>query len=211
MAAVLEPNSESAARAARLLESGGVVVFPTETVYGIGADIANPAAVGRVFAVKGRDSRLPLMAHCSSLDQLPGLVREVPVPARRLIHRFWPGPLALVLPRNPAVADVVVGGLETIGIRMVADSWTCLLIENLGRPLAGSSANRAGRPATGCFAELDPELLSEVDAAVDAGAAGSGQPSTVLDMTASPPRIVRRGAVPVAEIEAVLGCCVEQS
>ncbi|MEO0085007.1 MAG: L-threonylcarbamoyladenylate synthase [candidate division WOR-3 bacterium] len=206
MAEVLQPKSDSAAHAAQILSSGGVVVFPTETVYGVGADIANPAAIERVFEVKGRDFRQPLMAHCSSLDQLPGLVSEVPVLARRLIHRFWPGPLTLVLPRSPAVADVVVGGLGTIGIRMVADSFTCLLIENLGRPIAGTSANRSGRPATNCFTELDPEFLGGVDAAVDSGVAGSGQPSTVLDMTVFPPRLVRSGAVPIAELEAILGC-----
>uniref|UniRef100_A0A7C4GGX0 L-threonylcarbamoyladenylate synthase n=1 Tax=candidate division WOR-3 bacterium TaxID=2052148 RepID=A0A7C4GGX0_UNCW3 len=210
MGEVLTANVDSAARAARVIESGGVVIFPTETVYGIGADIANPTAVRRLFEVKGRDFRQPLMAHCSSLDQLAGIVCEVPVPARRLIHRFWPGPLALVLPRSPAIADVVVGGLDTIGVRMVADSFTCLLIENLGRPIAGSSANRSGRPATGSFSELDPGVIGDVDVAIDAGAAGSGQPSTVLDMAVSPPRVIRSGAVAVAEIEAVLGFPVRQ-
>jgi len=209
MAEVLAPTADSIARAAQVLAAGGVAIFPTETVYGIGANIADPAAVRRVFLAKGRDFCRPLMAHCSSLDQLPGLVAEVPVPARRLIHRFWPGPLALVLPRHPSVADVVVGGRATIGIRMVADTCTCCLIDRLGRPLAGTSANRSGRSATACFAGLDPELLDEIDVALDAGTAGSGQPSTVLDMTASPPRLIRRGAVAATEIEAVLGCRLE--
>lgn len=211
MAEILKPISDSAARAARVLSSGGLVVFPTETVYGIGADISIPSAVRRVFEAKGRDFSRPLMAHCSSIDQLAGLVSEVPVPARRLIHRFWPGPLALVLRRNPAVGAEAVAGLETIGIRMVADSFTCLLIENLGRPIAGTSANRSGGKPTSDFSTLEPGILEEVDVAIDAGVAGSGQPSTVLDMTVSPPRLIRSGAVAVADIQAVLNCRIGQS
>lgn len=201
----LPAGPDSAARAAEVLRAGGLVIFPTETVYGLGCDIGNDLAVRELFRLKGRDGRLPLMAHCGDISQLAVLVDEVPIFARRLIHRYWPGPLALVMRKHPAVSDVVTAGRRTIGIRMVADPCTCLLIANLGAPLAGTSANLHRAPATNDFSRLDPALLAGVGAALDAGVTGSGQASTVLDVTVDPPALLRAGAVSAEEIEAAIG------
>lgn len=191
--------------AAELLAAGAVGVFPTETVYGIGAAIDRPEAVARVYSLKRRSVSQPLMAHCSSPTQVNALVSEIPDFARRLMQCFWPGPLALILRRSPDVADIVTGGTPTIGVRMVAHPVTQNLIARLGRPIAGTSANYHSEPDTASFARIDPGLIQSVDLALDAGVCGSGRASTVLDCTGEEPRLVRPGAVPVSELESVIG------
>ncbi len=191
--------------AAELLACGAVAIFPTETVYGIGAAIDRPEAVARVFALKRRDPALPLMAHCSSPSQLAGLTDSVPEIARRLIQCFWPGPLALVFRSSGRVPAVVTGGNPTIGVRMVSHPVTQNLIARLGRPIAGTSANIHAEPDTAEFERLDGQLVASVDLALDAGVCGSGRASTVLDCTGEEPRLVRPGAVPVGELESVIG------
>ena len=203
-----EPPSyspESIQQAARILRAGGVAVFPTETVYGVGADIRNAEAVGRVFVLKNREPSQPLMAHCASPVQMLEYVAEVPEWVQPLVSRFWPGPLALVFRRTSKVPDVVVGGGETIGIRMVGHPVARDLIEELGAPIAGTSANLHGWPAASQFSAVSPSLLKLADVALDSGLCGRDVPSTVLDVTCRPPRIVRLGAVSVQDIEAVVG------
>jgi L-threonylcarbamoyladenylate synthase len=192
-------------RAAAVLRAGGVAVFPTETVYGVGADIRDAAAVGRVFALKNRRPSQPLMAHCASPVQMLEYVDEVPEWAQPLISRFWPGPLALIFRSTDKVPPVVTSGGRTIGVRMVGHPVVRDLLEELGAPIAGTSANRSGEPATSRFDAINPKLLEQVDVALDAGICGSDLPSTVLDVTCDPPRVVRIGAVPVEAIEAVVG------
>jgi len=196
---------ESIQQAGRALLAGGVAIFPTETVYGIGADIRNAAAVSRVFLLKGRDPARPLMAHCASPVQMLDYVAEVPPVVQPLISRFWPGPLALIFRRTDRVADAAVGGGETIGIRMVGHPVARDLIEELGAPIAGTSANLTGEPATSRFDIINPRLLEQADVALDAGTCGRDVPSTVLDVTCRPPRIVRVGAVSVQDIESIVG------
>ena len=203
-----EPPSyspESIRQAARILRSGGVAVFPTETVYGVGADIRNAEAAGRVFVLKNREPSQPLMVHCASPIQIVEYVAEVPEWVQPLIGRFWPGPLALVFQRTDKVPDVVAGGGQTIGIRMVGHPVACDLIEELGAPLAATSANLTGEPATSRFSTVNPALLEQVDVALDSGLCGKDTPSTVLDVTCRPPRVVRVGAVSIQAIEAVVG------
>ncbi|MFO7650296.1 MAG: L-threonylcarbamoyladenylate synthase [bacterium] len=192
-------------QAAELLAGGAVAIFPTETVYGIGAAIDRPDAVARVFALKRRDPALPLMAHCSGPNQLALVTDRIPEIALRLVQCFWPGPLALVFRRAASLSGVVTGGAPTIGVRMVSHPVTQNLIARLGRPLAGTSANYHAEPDTADFTLLDAELVSTVDLALDAGICGSGRASTVLDCTGEEPRLIRPGAVPVAEIEPVIG------
>ncbi len=192
-------------QAARILRNGGVTVFPTETVYGVGADIRNAEAVGRVFALKNREPSQPLLAHCASPIQMLEYVAEVPEWVQPLISRFWPGPLALVFQRTAQVPDIVAGGGQTIGIRVVGHPVARDLIEELGAPIAGTSANLHGEPATSRFAAVDSSLLEQVDVAMDAGLCGNDVPSTVLDVTCDPPRLARLGAVSVQVIEAVIG------
>ena len=203
-----EPPSyspESITQAARILRDGGVAVFPTETVYGVGADIRCAESVGRVFALKKREPSQPLMAHCASPVQMLDYVAEIPQWVQPLISRFWPGPLALILRSSEKVPPVVTGGGQTIGIRMVGHPAARDLLEELGAPIAGSSANLHGEPATSRFDAVSPALLEQVDVALDAGLCGRDVPSTVLDVTCAPPRLVRPGAVSVQAIEAVVG------
>jgi L-threonylcarbamoyladenylate synthase len=193
------------ADAAWKLSAGAVAVFPTETVYGIGADIRKPDAVRRVFEVKRRDRSQPLMAHCSSPIQMREYVAEVPAWVQPLMTHFWPGPLAIVFRKTDHVPDVVTGGRDSVGIRMVGHPVARDLIEELGAPIAGTSANLSGEPATSRFDSIDQSLLEQVDVALDSGLCGKDVASTVLDVTCDPPRVIRVGAVSVQEIEAVVG------
>jgi L-threonylcarbamoyladenylate synthase len=210
MAQVLKAESpsyspESIQQAGAMLRAGGVAVFPTETVYGVGADIRNAEAVGRVFALKNRKPSQPLMVHCASPVQMLEYVAEVPERVQPLISRFWPGPLALILRGTDKVPSVVTGGGRTVGIRMVGHPVARDLLEELGAPIAGTSANLHCEPATSRFNAISPKLLEQVDVALDAGLCGRDVPSTVLDVTCDPPRLVRLGAVSVQAIEAVIG------
>jgi L-threonylcarbamoyladenylate synthase len=203
-----EPPSyspDSIMQAARILRDGGVAVFPTETVYGVGADIRNPEAIGRVFAIKNREPSQPLMAHCASPVQMLDYVADVPQWVQPLMSRFWPGPLALIFRSSDRIPAVVTGGGRTIGVRVVGHPVVRDLLEELGAPIAGTSANLHGESATSRFDRVSPALLGRVDLALDAGLCGKDLPSTVLDVTVSPPRVVRVGAVSVQDIEAVVG------
>jgi L-threonylcarbamoyladenylate synthase len=203
-----EPPSyppESIIRAAAIIRAGGVAVFPTETVYGIGADIRCPEAVSRVFALKKRDPSQPLMVHCASFVQLHGYVVDIPHWVQPLVNRFWPGPLALVFRCSENVPPAVTGGGQTVGIRMVAHPAARDLLEELGAPIAGTSANLHGEPSTSLFGSVNPALLGQVDVALDAGLCGKDLPSTVLDVTCRPAHVVRVGAVSVQDVEAVIG------
>ena len=203
-----EPPSytpESITQAARILRDGGVAVFPTETVYGVGADIRCAESVGRVFALKKREPSQPLMAHCASPVQMLDYVADVPQWVQPLMSQFWPGPLALIFRSTDKVPSIVNGGGQAIGIRMVAHPAARDLLEELGAPIAGTSANLHGEPATSLFAAVSTVLLDQVDVALDSGLCGKDVPSTVLDVTCNPPRVVRVGAVSVQDIEAVIG------
>ncbi len=187
-----------------MLRDGGVVVFPTETVYGIGVDLFNVAAVRRLFEIKSRPLGMPLLAHCANEAQMRQLAASVGVAAERLIARYWPGPLALVFLADAAVPSVVTAGTRTIGIRMVAHPAARAMISSLGNAVAGTSANFHGQPATSQFAALDSQLLDRVDAVIDAGVCGDDVPSTVVDVTAELPRVIRRGAVSCDELAEIV-------
>ncbi|MEO0073657.1 MAG: L-threonylcarbamoyladenylate synthase [candidate division WOR-3 bacterium] len=205
MARVLPAVAASIPAAAEVFRTGGIVIFPTETVYGIGADLHNSEGVRRLFAVKLRAINQPLLVHCCNMRQLAELVTDVPVFARRLMHRFWPGPLSLVFKKHPSVPTLVTAGRDTVGIRMVAHDFTCAVIGQLNSPIAGTSANYSGRPATACFCRLDPDIVNQVDLAIDAGECGTGFPSTVLDVSVDPPVLIREGAVSLSELAPYLG------
>ncbi len=199
------PDPRFISRAAAIAARGGIVIFPTETVYGIGAVLRRPEAIERVCQLKQRPAGQPLLIHCSAEIQLVELVQEIPVPARRLMATFWPGPLALVFRAKSGLPNAVTGSNNTVGIRMVAHPVFCALAARLGSPLAGTSANLHGRTATSDFTRLSPELVGAVDIALNAGVCGTDVASTVLDMTHEPPVLLRKGAVPVQAIETALG------
>ncbi|WP_458121079.1 L-threonylcarbamoyladenylate synthase [Paenibacillus sp. Z6-24] len=171
------------AEAGEILRKGGIVAFPTETVYGLGADAGNSAAVEAVFAAKGRPSDNPLIVHISQLEQLDRLVTNVKPVERELMEQFWPGPLTLVMPVQPgAVSPYVTAGLDTVGVRMPDHPVALRLITAAGCPLAAPSANRSGRPSPTTAEHVAEDLSSRIQGIVDGGSAGVGVESTVIQV-----------------------------
>ncbi|MDH4160492.1 MAG: L-threonylcarbamoyladenylate synthase [Actinomycetota bacterium] len=199
--------------AAAALASGALVVLPTETVYGLGADATNPTAVGRVYAVKGRPATHPVIVHVASADALTDWARDVPGYAYQLVEACWPGPLTVVLPRGPAVGGHVTGGADTVALRAPAHPMTRAVLVAFGTGVAAPSANRFGRvsPTTAQHAldELSGLLDPERDLALDGGPCRIGVESTIVDATGPRPRLLRPGAVPAASVAAITGLDVD--
>ncbi len=195
---------EEIVRAAAVLAAGGLVALPTETVYGLGADARNRSAINRVFAVKRRPADHPLIVHLASAEQLVEWCAEVPPSAWLLARAFWPGPLTLILEREMRVLDEVTGGQDTIGLRVPAHPVALALLRTFGGGIAAPSANRFGHVSPTTAAHVRAELGVDVDLILDGGACAVGIESTIVDLTATRPRILRPGAVTRAQIEAVL-------
>lgn len=197
------------ARAAAVLKAGGLVGLPTETVYGLAADAENPAAVARIFAVKGRPADHPLIVHLAGVEQLDAWAARVPAYARRLAGALWPGPLTLVLPRTARAGDHVTGGQDTVGLRAPAHPVARDLILATGSALAAPSANRFGRvsPTTAAhvLAELGELLDPARDVVLDGGRCGVGVESAILDCTDEAPVVLRPGAVDEGTIRRIGG------
>ncbi len=191
--------------AAGLLRTGALVAFPTETVYGLGALALDVRAVGRIFAAKGRPPDNPLIVHVSHLDALADVAAHIPEVARRLGQRFWPGPLTLVLPRGPAVPDIVTAGLSTVAVRIPAHPVALELIRAVGAPVAAPSANRSGRPSPTRAEHVADDLAQRVAMILDGGPTEVGIESTVLDVTGERPVLLRCGAVTRTDLEIFLG------
>ncbi|WP_410770599.1 L-threonylcarbamoyladenylate synthase [Fontibacillus sp. BL9] len=178
----MQDAERSLVEAGVLLAAGGTVAFPTETVYGLGADARNTAAVEAIFAAKGRPSDNPLIVHIADVSALEGLVTEVNETARRLMEAFWPGPLTLVLPVAPgAVSPRVTAGLDTVAVRMPAHDIALRLIAAAGCPVAAPSANRSGRPSPTLASHVGDDLAGRIDGIVDGGPTGVGVESTVVE------------------------------
>lgn len=192
-------------RAAAILQQGGVVAIPTETVYGLAADALNPEAVRRVFAIKGRPADHPVIVHIAGADQLERWAREVPEAARILARRFWPGPLTLILPRRPEVPDTVTGGQDSVGLRVPAHPLALELLRRGGFGLAAPSANKFGRVSPTTPAHVAEELDGEVDMILDGGPCPVGVESTIVSLLAPEPVLLRPGGVSLAALEAALG------
>ncbi len=199
------PESEVIERAAEVLRRGGLVAFPTETVYGLGADAFNPQAVRRIFAVKGRPAQNPLIVHIAWKEQLRDVARIVPEAAWDVAERFWPGPLTLVLPRHERVPLETTGGLETVAVRMPDSPVALALIRALGNPIAAPSANLSGRPSPTTAEHVYEDLRGRIEVILDGGPTRIGVESTVLDMTTSPPTILRPGGVSPEHLRPLLG------
>jgi L-threonylcarbamoyladenylate synthase len=185
------------------------VAFPTETVYGLGANALEPSAVERIFSAKGRPATNPLIVHVASIEQARSLAAEWSTTADRLARRFWPGPLTLVLPKRGVVPEIVTAGGPTVALRMPNHPVPRTLIELSGLPLAGPSANRSTRISPTTAQHVLKELAGRVDLILDAGPTTGGLESTVLDLTSSPPRMLRPGLVTADQIEAALGRTLE--
>jgi len=198
-----EPNA--IATAAALLARGGVVAIPTETVYGLGADAANPDAVRRIFAIKGRPASHPVIVHVAGIDDIPRWSRHAPQAAYKLAERYWPGPLTLVLARAERVPDVVTGGQDTVALRAPAHALTQSLLRAFGGGIAAPSANRFGRVSPTCAQHVRDDLGGEVDMVLDGGPCTIGLESTILALAGGRPSLLRPGAIGPQELSETLG------
>ena len=192
-------------QAAEILRAGGLVALPTETVYGLGANALNTAAVERIFAAKQRPAWDPIIVHIASETMLDGLVAQVPDAARKLMKAFWPGPLTLLLPRTAAVPDIVTAGRPLVGVRMPAHPVALELIRRAGVPVAAPSANLFGHISPTTAAHVLADLDGRIDAVLDAGPTDCGVESTVLDPCQTPMMIYRPGAVTSVQIRYTAG------
>ncbi len=203
---VSEENFDSVLdRAAAIIQNGGTVAFPTETVYGLGADGLNPRAVLKIFEAKERPPGNPLSLLVHSREDIDKVARNIPENVFRLIDAFWPGPLTIILEKNDIVPDITSGNLRSIGVRMPDHRIPLELIKRAGTPLAAPSANLSGKPSSSLAAHVISDLTGRVDAILDGGKAAIGLESTVIDMTVEPPVILRPGAVSIEELESVIG------
>jgi len=189
------PEPDFIALAARTIRVGRLVAFPTETVYGLGANALDADAIARIFNAKGRPATDPLIAHIASLDQLHHLARDIPALAIELGKRFWPGPLTLVLRRNPRVPPNLSAGRDTVAVRRPSHPVAVALIESAGVPIAAPSANLFSRPSPTTAEHVLHDLDGRIDLLLDSGPTTIGVESTVLDLTASIPTILRPGGV----------------
>src|SRR3954447_13930879 len=197
------------ARAARILRSGGLVAFPTETVYGLGADASTASAMAKLYAVKRRPADHPVIVHFASAEAAFGWAREVPESARKLAKAFWPGPLTLVLKRSQKAQDFVTGGQDTVGLRLPSHPVARELLQLFGRGVAAPSATRFGRVSPTTAAHVRADLGAEVDLVLDGGPTEVGIESTIVDCTSARPTILRVGGVDATRIEDIVGHGVE--
>ena len=192
-------------QAAEVIASGGLLGIPTETVYGLGADGLNTEAVHAIFAAKGRPQDNPLILHIPSADWLERYCEDIPATAYALTERFWPGPLTIILKRRPLVPDTVTAGLETVGMRCPDCGVTRRVIEAADTPIAAPSGNTSGRPSPTNAAAMLEDMDGKFDAILDDGPCAVGVESTIIDLTVSPPRLLRPGGVTLEELREVLG------
>lgn len=190
--------------AARFIIEGKLVAFPTETVYGLGADALNASAVRRIFEAKGRPADNPLIVHIAEFSDLKRLAREIPREAKLLAERFWPGPLTMVLPKAREVPDVTTGGLDTVAVRMPAHPIALALIR-ASTPIAAPSANISGKPSPTLAEHVVDDFYGRIEAIIDGGETKVGVESTVIDLTSKRPILLRPGGLPLEEIEKVIG------
>src|SRR4030043_456807 len=198
-------DNELIQHAAEIIKRGGIVAFPTETVYGLGADAFNPLAVARGFEVKGRPYFDPLIVHVANNTDLDYLVVEIPSNAKKLMERFWPGPLTVVLLKKENVPDIVTAGLPAVAIRMPKHSMTLSLIELAGSPIVGPSANPFGYLSPTTAEHVQDQLGDQIDFILDGGSCEVGVESTILSFFKKRPMLLRPGGVPLEEIEPIIG------
>ncbi len=194
------PDPDAIGEAAQVIRAGGLVAFPTETVYGLGANARSREALDRIYAAKGRPHSDPLIVHIGHPDDLLAVGRELPALARPLAARFWPGPLTLVVPRRPELPDTVSAGLPTVGVRMPAHPVALALIRAAGVPIAAPSANAFSRPSPTTADHVEADLGGRIDLLLDAGPTRFGLESTVLDLTHAVPVVLRPGATSIEEL-----------
>lgn len=197
-------SKENIDEAAEILRRGGLVAFPTETVYGLGGNGLDPEAARKIYAAKGRPSDNPLILHVAKIEEVLPLVDSIPEKARLLMESFWPGPLTLIMKKSPLVPLESTGGLQTVAIRCPDNALTLSLIEKAGIPVAGPSANLSGHPSPTEAAHVYHDLAGRIEGILDDGAVGIGVESTILDMSTDCPMLLRPGAITLKDLEEVL-------
>ncbi|TFG89852.1 MAG: threonylcarbamoyl-AMP synthase [Candidatus Atribacteria bacterium] len=191
--------------AAEEIKKGNLVAFPTETVYGLGADAYNVEAVAKIFKVKGRPFNDPLIVHIAEIEELHRLSKQVPAIALQLAKTFWPGPLTLVLKKSELVSDIITAGLDTVAVRMPDDNIALNLIREAQTPIVAPSANLFGRPSPTNARHVEDDLGGKIEMVIDGGKTRVGVESTVLDVTVKPVRVLRAGGVSVEQLLKVAG------
>lgn len=188
-----------------IIKAGGLVAFPTETVYGLGGDALNPASSKKIYEAKGRPSDNPLIVHIARTEALPAIVKQVPEAAKRLAEAFWPGPLTMIMEKGEAVPKETTGGLDTVAVRMPSHPAALAFIEAAGGYVAAPSANRSGRPSPTVAGYVVEDLSGRIEMILDGGDVELGLESTIIDLTVEPPVILRPGFVTKEELAGVLG------
>ena len=207
-----EKDKNAIAEAAAILRRGGLLGIPTETVYGLGANALDETAVLHIFQAKGRPQDNPLILHVPGADWLERYCHHIPPAAYTLASRFWPGPLTMILPRRPIVPLRTTGGLETVGVRCPDHPMTLAIIREAGVPVAAPSGNTSGRPSPTTAGHMMEDMNGKIDGIVDGGPCAVGVESTIIDLTVTPPRLLRPGGLPLEALEEVLGeICVDKA
>ena len=199
------PEKSVLTEAAEILKNGGLVAFPTETVYGLAANALDGTAVAKIFTAKGRPMDNPLIVHISHFEQIYELVREVPESAKKLADRFWPGPLTIILPKSAQIPDEVSAGLDTVAVRFPYHPVARAVIDAVGVPLAAPSANLSGHPSPTTAAHVMNDMDGRIEAVLDGGPCSVGVESTVLTLAEQPPRLLRPGGITLEQLKSVLG------
>ena len=191
--------------AGEILRQGGLVAFPTETVYGLGGDALNPQSSRKIYAAKGRPSDNPLIIHIASMEALPLIVKEVNDKVRKVAESFWPGPLTIIMPKSDAVPEETTGGLQTVAVRFPSHPVARRLIECAGGYVAAPSANVSGKPSPTLAKYVIEDMDGRIDMIIDGGEVGIGLESTIVDLTVEPPQILRPGYITQEMLNEVLG------
>lgn len=192
-------------RAGQIIREGGLVAFPTETVYGLGGDALNSDSSRKIYAAKGRPSDNPLIIHIANMEALPRIVSEIPRAAKMLAEQFWPGPLTMILPKAAEVPLETTGGLETVAVRMPSHPVALAFIRESGGYVAAPSANTSGKPSPTLAAYVAEDMDGRIDMILDGGQVGIGLESTIVDLTVEPPQILRPGYITKEMLQKVLG------
>lgn len=198
-------KDEELKEAASILRSGGLVAFPTETVYGLGGNALDEDAARKIYAAKGRPSDNPLIAHVSCVEEVAPLVKEIPEAGRKLMEAFWPGPLTMIFPKSEKVPYGTTGGLDTVAIRMPDDPVANRLIALAGVPVAAPSANTSGRPSPTTADHVWQDMNGRIEMIIDGGPVGIGVESTIVDVSSAVPAVLRPGAITMEMLAEVLG------
>jgi L-threonylcarbamoyladenylate synthase len=198
------PEPHKIDEAVAILKNGGVIAFPTETFYGLGADARNDEAIEKIFGIKGRDFKNPILVVIGDRGQLDAFAADIPAEARKLMDRFWPGPLTIVFRATPSVSPKLTAGTGKIGIRLTSHPIAREISKGLGEPVTATSANLSGAPECSSAAEVLSQLQGRIDGVVDGGHTPGGKGSTIVDVTIYPPKVLREGMIPSSLIQDTL-------